>query len=278
MKKIVASLLLIGSLVSVSFAQNLKTPAASPTQTIKQEFAIGSIELTYSRPSAKGRTIFGDLVPYGKPWRTGANNATKITFSDDVKVNGQAVKAGSYALYTIPGEAEWEVIINKGISNWGVFGLNEADNVAKFKVKPSALPFKTETFTMQIGDIKDNSALVMLWWERVAVMFEVSVDIDTKIMADIDKIMNADSKPYFNAASYYYENGKDLNKALAWASKAVDQNPTAYWVLLLKARIQQKLGDKAGAMATSLKSMELAKAQGNPDYVALNQKLQASLK
>lgn len=278
MKKIVASLLLIGSLVSVSFAQNLKTPAASPTQTIKQEFAIGSIELTYSRPSAKGRTIFGDLVPYGKPWRTGANNATKITFSDDVKVNGQAVKAGSYALYTIPGEAEWEVIINKGISNWGVFGLNEADNVAKFKVKPSALPFKTETFTMQIGDIKDNSALVMLWWERVAVMFEVSVDIDTKIMADIDKIMNADSKPYFNAASYYYENGKDLNKALAWASKAVDQNPNAYWVLLLKARIQQKLGDKAGAMATSLKSMELAKAQGNPDYVALNQKLQASLK
>jgi hypothetical protein len=278
MKKIILFVFSTVLCVNIAMAQQLKTPSASTTQTIKQEFALGSVEITYSRPNAKGRTIFGDLVPFGKPWRTGANNATKITFSDDMTVAGQAVKAGSYALYTIPGQSEWEVIINKGIGNWGVFGYNEADNVAKFKVQPSTLPFDTETFSMQIGDVKDNSATIALWWERTAVIFEVKTEIDSRIMTNIDKVMNGDSKPYFAAAEYFYANGKDLKQALSWANKAVEQNPNAYWVMLLKARIQQKLGDKTAALATSLKSMEMAKAQGNPDYVALNQKLQASLK
>lgn len=258
-------------------AQSIKTPAASPTQTIKQDFALSSIEITYSRPSMKGRTIFGDLVPYGKPWRTGANNATKITFGEDVKVGEVAVKAGSYALYTIPGQNEWEVIFNKGTGNWGVMGFNAADNVAKFSVKPIDLDFTTETFSMQIGEIKDNSADIMIWWEKTAIIFPVTADVESKIMADIDKAMNVDSKPYFAAASYYFENGKDLNKALAWANKAVEANPKAYYMFLLKARIQAKMGDKAGARITSLKSLELSKEGGNPDYVALNEKLLKTL-
>jgi Protein of unknown function (DUF2911) len=258
-------------------AQGLKTPQASTTQTIKQDFALSSIEINYSRPSMRGRTIFGDLVPFGKPWRTGANNATKITFGEDVKVGGVAVKAGSYALYTIPGQDEWEVILNKGTGNWGVMGFNAADNVAKFKVKAIELDFTTETFSMQIGEVKDNSADIMLWWEKTAIVFPVTADVDTKIMADIDKAMNVDSKPYFAAAGYYYENGKDLTKALAWANKAVDANPKAYYMFLLKARIQAKMGDKAGAKITSLKSLELAKEGGNPDYVALNEKLLKTL-
>jgi hypothetical protein len=278
MKKTILSAAVLLAISLATMAQDLKTPEASTTQTIQQNFALSYIELVYSRPNMKGRKIFGDLVPFGKPWRTGANNATKITFGEDVKVAGQAVKAGSYALYTIPGQAEWEVILNKGIGNWGVFGYNEADNVARFKVKPIEMPFGTETFTMQIGDITDNSANIMLWWENTAVIFGVTAEIDSKIMSNIDKIMNTDSKPYFEAATYYYENGKDLTKALAWANKAIDQYPNAYWVILLKARIQAKMGDKAGAKATSLKSQELAKAQGNPDYVALNQKLLDSLK
>jgi Protein of unknown function (DUF2911) len=277
MKKI--TLFLFLALVSLNtFAQNLKTPAASPTQTIRQEFALGSIEIVYSRPSMKGRTIFGDLVPYGKPWRTGANNATKITFSDDVKVSGVAVKAGSYAIYTIPGESQWEVILNKGTGNWGVFGYNPADDIAKFKLNSVDVGFPTETFSMQIGNISNNSADIMLWWDRTAVIFTVTADVDTKVMAEIDKAMNVDSKPYFAAAGYYFENGKDLNKALAWANKAVEANPKAYYMFLLKARIQQKLGDKVGAKATSLQSLALAKEGGNPDYVALNEKLLESLK
>ncbi len=275
MKKVF--LLLSVLLANNGIAQGIKTPAASPTQTIKQEFALSYIEITYSRPSMKGRDIFGDLVPFGKPWRTGANNATKITFGEDVKVGGVAVKAGSYALYTIPGESEWEIILNKGTGNWGIMGYNAAEDVAKFKVNPVDVGFSTETFSMQIGNIANNSADIVLWWDRTAVIFNVTADVDTKIMADINKAINEDSKPYFAAAQYYFENGKDLNKALEWATKSADQNQNAYWMMLLKARIQAKLGDKAGAKISSMKSLELAKKQGNPDYVTLNEKLLKTL-
>lgn len=277
MKKVFLLLSLFVALNGV--AQNIKTPAASPTQTIKQEFALSSIEITYSRPSMKGRTIFGDLVPFGKPWRTGANNATKITFGEDVKVGGVAVKAGSYALYTIPSQSEWEIILNKGIGNWGIMGYNAADDVAKFKVSPVDVGFATETFSMQIGNITNNSADIVLWWDSTAIIFNVTADVDAKIMADINKAINDDTKPYFAAAQYYFENGKDLNKALEWVNIATGQkqNENAYWMMLLKARIQAKLGDKAGAKISSMKSLELAKKQGNPDYVTLNEKLLKTL-
>ena len=277
MKKLLFALILSVSSIYNLAAQNLKTPAASPTQTIKQDFALSSIEITYSRPSMKGRTIFGDLVPFGKPWRTGANNATSLTFGEDVKIDGKALKAGTYALYTIPGQNEWEVIINKGTGNWGVIGYNPSDDLVRFKVQPMDVGFSTETFSIQIGNITNNTADIILWWDRTAIMFSVAADVDTKIMADIDKAMNVDSKPYFAAAQYYFENGKDLNKALAWATKATESSPKAYWIFLLKARIQQKLGDKAGAKISSLKSLELAKEQGNPDYVTLNEKLLKAL-
>jgi hypothetical protein len=272
---LLASMLFVST---ITFAQEVKTPAPSPTQTIKQDFALSSIEINYSRPNTKGRTIFGDLVPYGKLWRTGANGVSKITFGEDVKFGGVPVKAGTYALYTIPGQSEWEVILNEGLDNWGVDGYKATDDVAKFKVKSMNTGFNTDSFTMQIGKITSNSAEIALVWEKTAIIMPVTADIDTKIMADIEKAMNVDSKPYFTAASYYFENGKDMNKALAWANKAVDAQPKAFWVMLLKAKIQQKLGDKMGAMATSKMSAEIAKAAGNMDYVALNEKLQASMK
>lgn len=259
-------------------AQSLKTPAPSPTQTIKQDFALSSIEITYSRPSANGRTIFGDLVPYGKMWRTGANMATKITFGEDVKVGGMPVKAGSYAIYTIPNKDEWEIIINKGANNSGLNGYKAEDDVARFKAKPTKLPFQVETFTIMLSNQKSNSLEVDLIWSDVEVPFKVEADIDSKIMASIDNVMNKDTKPYFQAASYYFENGKDMNKALEWVNKAVDAQPTAFWVVHLKAKIQAKMGDSAGAKATAMKSIELAKASKNDDYVALNEKLIASLK
>jgi hypothetical protein len=259
-------------------AQTIKTPVPSPTQTIKQDFALSSIEVTYSRPSAKGRNIYGDLVPYGKMWRTGANMATKVTFGEDVKVGGMPVKAGSYAIYTVPNKDEWEVIINKGANNSGLGGYKTEDDVARFKVKPTKMPFKVETFTIMLSNQEANALEVDLIWGDIEVPFKVEADIDSKIMASIDNAMNKDTRPYFQAASYYFDAGKDMNRALEWANKAVDAQPTAYWVMHLKAKIQAKLGDSAGAKATAMKSIELAKAGKNDDYVALNEKLIATLK
>jgi Protein of unknown function (DUF2911) len=259
-------------------AQSVKTPAPSPMQTIKQDFALSSIEIAYSRPNMKGRAVFGDLAPYGKLWRTGANGATKVTFGEDVNVGGVAVKAGSYALYTIPNKDEWEVILNKGINNWGIDGYQEADNVAKFKVKPMALPMNMETFTMQIANVMPASAEIHIMWEKTAVSIPVTADIDAKISKSIDNAMNNDNRPYFQAASYYFETGKDLAKASVWADKAIEMNPKAFWIMHLKAKIQAKLGDKAGAKTTAMKSIEVAKEAKNADYVALNEKLIAGLK
>jgi hypothetical protein len=260
-----------------AMAQGIKTPAPSPTQTIKQDFALSSIELTYSRPSAKGRAIFGDLVPFGKLWRTGANNATKITVGEDVKIGGVAVKAGSYALYSIPDKDEWEIIINKGIANWGTNGYKTEDDVARFKVKSQKLPFTIETFTMMLSDAAPASTNVMVLWGDQMAAFPVVADIDSRIMKQIDVAMNVDGRPYFQAASYYFEAGKDMTKALEWANKATEAQPTAYWIMHLKAKIQAKMGDKVNAKATALKSIELAKAGKNDDYVALNEKLIATL-
>ncbi|RDB02665.1 DUF2911 domain-containing protein [Runella aurantiaca] len=275
MKKVVVLLFVLFS-VGAS-AQGIKTPAPSPTQTLKQDFALSSIEITYSRPAAKGRKIFGDLVPFGKIWRTGANAATKVTFGEDVKVGGVPVKAGSYAIYSVPTANEWEIIINKGANNSGLTGYKTEDDVARFKVESMKLPMMIENFTIILGNLTASSADIQILWENTAVQIPVVADIDTKIMAQINSAMTLDSRPYFQAASYYFDNGKDINKALEWANKAVEAQPTAYWVMHLKAKVQAKAGDKAGAKATAMKSMEMAKQAKNDDYVVLNQKLIAGL-
>ncbi len=275
MKKV---LVLLFALISVgATAQGIKTPAPSPTQTIKQDFALSSIEITYSRPAAKGRKIFGDLVPFGKIWRTGANAATKVTFGEDVKVGGVPVKAGSYAIYSVPNAKEWEIIINKGANNSGLTGYKTEDDVARFKVESMELPMMIENFTILLGNLTAASADIQILWENTAVQIPVVADIDSKIMAQINTAMTVDSRPYYQAASYYFDNGKDINKALEWATKAVEAQPTAYWVMHLKAKVQAKAGDKAGAKASAMKSMEMAKQAKNDDYVVLNQKLIASL-
>ena len=255
-----------------AMAQTIKTPAPSPTQTIKQDFALSSIEVVYSRPSAKGRTIFGDLVPYGKMWRTGANGATKVTFGEDVKVGGVAVKAGTYALYSIPSKDEWEIIINKGANNGGLNGYKAEDDVARFKVKPSTLPFNVETFTIMLTDQTASSLKLFVIWGNQEAGFSVEANIDASIMKQIDGAMNVDNRPYFAAASYYFEAGKDMAKALEWANKAVDAQPKAYWIAHLKAKIQAKMGDKAGAVTAAKRSLELAKEAKNNDYIRMNEK------
>ncbi|MEA5260227.1 DUF2911 domain-containing protein [Arcicella aquatica] len=278
MKNFIVSILAIFTLNTSLNAQGIKTPAPSPTQTIKQDFALSSIEVVYSRPNIRGRVVFGDLAPFGKLWRTGANAATRVTFGEDVKVGGVALKAGTYVLYTIPNKDEWEVIFNKGLNNWGIDGYKAEEDVAKFKVKPTTLANSVETFTIEIANLTASSADIEISWEKTAIAIPVTADIDGKITKAIETALAVDSRPYFQAASYYFETGKDLNKALAWADKAVEQTPKAYWIMHLKAKIQAKLGNKAVAIETAKKSIELAKEANNMDYVALNEKLIASMK
>jgi tetratricopeptide (TPR) repeat protein len=260
-----------------SDAQQLRTPAPSPTQTVQQDFGISSMQLIYSRPNMRGRKVFGDLVPYGKIWRTGANQATRIKFNDDVSIGGQPLKAGEYALYTIPGENEWDVVINKGSANWGT-DYKQGDDILRVKAKPTRLANTVETFTMQFDNVKPTSAELTIMWDKTAVAIPITVDIDTKVMAQINSLMSNDNRPYFGAAMYYLESGKDLNQAVAWFDKAIEQNPNAFWVYHQKANALAKLGKKEEARKTANRSIELAKAQNNDDYVKLNEKLIAGLK
>lgn len=280
MKKISAYLSAAALCVAVSvpaIAQGIKMPSPSPTQTVKQDFALSSVEVTYSRPAMKGRTIMGDLVPYGKLWRTGANGATRIKFGEDVKVNGKPVPAGEYAIYTVPGKETWEVVLNKGLKNWGIDGYKKEEDVVRFEVKAMEMPFSVESFMVAFDKVMPTSMTMMLAWDKTAVPVEITADIDSKVMASIDEAMKGDKKPYFQAAMYYFETGRDLKKALEWVDLAAKENPNAFWVLHQKARIQAKSGDKAGAKATAEQSIAIAKKANNADYVALNEKLIATL-
>jgi tetratricopeptide (TPR) repeat protein len=266
-KKISLSLMAL-AMAFISQAQTVKVPAPSPLQTLKQNFALSEITIEYSRPSARGRAVYGDVVPFGKVWRTGANGSTKITFGEDVKVEGKAVKAGIYALYSIPGKDSFTFMLYKDLKLGGdVANYNAENELIRFAVKSSKLTEKVETFTMNVADITATSSNIELTWENTRAAFNVTADIDASIMAAIDKALNKDNKPYYQAASYYYDNNKDLKVALEWVNKAVEQNPKAYWVMLLKAKIELKLKDKAAAKASAEKVIEMAKADKDDAYV-----------
>lgn len=278
MKKLITCLLISTTLTLSGFAQELKTPAPSPSTSVKQEFGLSTVELSYSRPSMKGRTIFGDLVPYGKVWRTGANSATTLSFGDEVMIGNTKIPAGKYGLLSIPGQDEWTVIITKQLDVTSPAAYKESEDVARIKVKPETMPFPIETFTILFDNIRSTEMNLMLLWDNVAVTVPVKTEIDSKVMAQIDNLMTKNNPPYFSAAAYYLENGKDLNKAVEWFDKAIQQTPDAFWVYHQKAKALAKLGKKKEAVTTAQKSIELAKKAKNDDYVALNEKLIASIK
>lgn len=276
----ILSLLIAPAILSPLKAQTIKTPAPSPLQTVKQEFALSEISVAYSRPAMKGRKIMGDLVPFNNEvWRTGANQPTKITFGEDVKIEGNNIPKGEYALYTIPAKDEWTIILSKNTALWGAIGYKQSDDLVRFKAKTAQLPFDVESFTILFANVKPQSLDVQMIWENTAVSFTVNADIDSKIVKQIETAMSpTDRRPYETAAAYYLENGKDLKQAFAWANKAVELNPKQYWTEHLKAKIQLKMGDKKGAIASATSSMANAKDQKNPDYVTLNEKLIAEAK
>ena len=276
MKKIF--LLLAITACSVSFAQTLVTPQPSTTQMIKQNFGLSSIELSYSRPNAKGRVIFGELVPFVKVWRTGANQASTLTFGEDVTIGDKKIAAGKYGLLSIPSKNNWILIITKQLDVTSPSAYKEENDLVRVNVKPIVGANKVETFTMQFTNVKSSSCELTLQWENTTVSLPISTDVDSKVMSQINNIMTKDNLPYFNAAMYYMESGKDLNQALSWFNKALEQNPSAYYMYFQKASCLAKLGKKQEAITTATKSLELATAAKNPDYVKLNEDLLKTLK
>jgi len=245
---------------------------------LKQRVGVTDIEVNYSRPSMKGRQIFGNVVPFGTVWRTGANSATKITFSTPVKLNGTDVPAGSYALYTIPGEDEWTIILNKGVGKSGT-AYDEKEDVVRFQAKPMNLPDTSiETFTIEFNRLRDESALLNLVWDKTVVPVNIEIELTGKLVPQIEALMDSDAKPkpYFQAAAFYYEHGLDLSKAGKWVDAAIADRE-AYYIVHLKAKILAKQGDKSGAIVAAKHSRELAAAAKDAAYVKLNDDLIASL-
>ncbi len=265
-------LMLATSALAVDF------PAASPACTLKQRVGLTDVEIVYSRPSMKDRQIFGNVVPFGAVWRTGANAATKITFSTPVKLNGTDIAAGAYALYTIPGENEWTIILNKGVGKSGT-QYDEKEDVIRFKTTAINWDTAIETFTIEFNQIRDESAVINLVWEKTVVPIKVDLDVTAKLLPQIDAAMAAEggNKPYFQAAAFYYDHGQDLSKAKEWVEAAVKQRE-AYYIVHLQAKILAKLGDKEGAIAAANRSMVLAKESRDSAYVKLNEDLISSLK
>ena len=277
MKKI-AFIVLALPLFALTASSQVRMPQPSTTQTLKQDFGLGTIELTYSRPNAKGRKIYGDLVPFNKLWRTGANAATRLQFTDAVEIGGKKIDSGTYVMYTIPGIDVWEIIINKGIKNWGTDGYKESDDICRFRVEPAKMKPKMETFTMEFANVKPESCELYIMWERISVVIPITTSIKEKLKAQIDAAMLTEKKPYWQAAQYYNEYENNLVKALDNCTKAFEANDKAYWILLYKAKIQRDMGDNAAAIATSKRSLELAKEAKNDDYVKMNEDLQRSLR
>ena len=276
----IRKLLLCASICIASYGvqAQLKTPAPSPTQTIKQDFGLSSIELSYSRPGMKGRKLYTDLAPAGKVWRTGANNATTITFGDEVMIGRTKVPAGKYGLLSIPDKDNWIIIITKQTDVTSPAAYKQEMDVVRVNANPVAMPNAMETFTMQFQNVKPTSVDLNLAWDKTMVTLPITTDVESKVMAQIKNTVETDNRPYFQAAMYYLDNGKDLNQALTWFDKALEQNPKAFWVHHQRANALAKLGKKEDAKTAANKSIELAKEAKNDDYVKLNEKLLDTLK
>ncbi len=270
MKKL---LLIIGTFMSLVAGAQVKMPAASPTQTLSQDFGLGKIEIVYSRPSLKGRPVFGKgtlLAPVGQVWRTGANGATKITFSDPVTIGGKLLPAGAYGLFTIPGETEWTIIFNTNSKGWGSFEYKETEDVVRLKVKPETTSNNTETFGMNIGNITAETASIDLKWGKVLVSIPISTDIKPTVRKQVEASLagtNINSNTYATAANFYFDLDKDYAKTLTNVNKAIETNAKAYWLFLLKGKAQKLLGYKAGAKESATTCIKLATEAKNDDYV-----------
>jgi len=269
-------MMLIICLVLGNANAQIETPAPSPLAKFSQKVGLTEVSLEYSRPSMKGRKIYGDLVPFGELWRTGANMATKLTFSDDVKIAGKDLKAGSYALFTIPGKDKWTVIFSTNTNQGGTGTYKESEDALRVEVKPIVMDATVETFLINVEDVKPKSALIEIIWEHTVVQIPLEVSIDERIEASIKKALNPTPDPnnYYAAAVYYREAGKDLNQALSWINEAIKiheaANRNVFWIYRQKSLIEADMKKYSDAVATAKISLSKAQEAGNNDYVKMN--------
>ena len=271
MKKLLS--LAIVLCVAISAKAQIQAPQPSPSSKIEQKVGLTDVTVEYSRPGMRGRTIFGDLVPYGEIWRTGANANTKITFSDDVKINGKELKKGSYSIYTKPNKDSWEVMFYTSTDNWGVPQEWDESKVAlTATAETMEMPMEMESFTILIDELKNDSAALNFIWANTIATLKMEVPTDDKTMASIDRVMNGPTaNDYFAAGSYYHDAGKDIEKAYQWVSKATEMaGDQAFWMLRKKSLIEAEMGKKDQAIATAKRSLASAEKANNADYVKMN--------
>jgi len=248
-------------------------PNFSSTQHIDQEFGLGTISLTYGRPDVKGRKIFNGTEPYGVVWRTGANAATIIKFTDEVSIEGHLVKPGEYSLFTIPGATEWTVIINKVAKQWGAYSYDQKQDLLRFKVKPYRLPITLETLTMQFTDVHIDEGILQILWERTGIALHLKADVNDRVIANINRMMKGKDKPYYLAAVWYYNHNLDMTKALSWMMEQEKAQPDAYNVKYWKARIQLKMGNKKAAIIAAKEGLAIAERDENAEYIRMNKEV-----
>lgn len=264
--------------------QDLKVPTLSPIAEISQEVGLTQVKLSYSRPSAKGRKVFGNLVPFNEVWRTGANASTKLTFTEDVKIEGNALKAGTYALYTIPGESEWTVIIHTNTKHRSIAGdvYKPAEDAFRFKVKPGKTSNSIETFTIGFGDITTSSCNVFVAWENTEIKFRIDLDVDSQVDKQIVELIASPAgmshQNYFLAAEYYLHNNKDFSKADTWIVTAMEKSPKNARYGLLRAKILAKAGKRDEALKVVADANAWATEAKNANYVEQTQEFWDSIK
>ena len=269
------NLFLILLLATFTFGVNaqVQTPAPSPSSKVEQKVGLTDITLDYSRPGVKGRTVFGDLVPFGKVWRAGANARTKITFSDDVAVDGKELKAGTYAIFVIPQAESWDVVFYTESGGGGAPAeLDETKVAARATGKVYPVPFNVETYTIDINNISNSGARLEFIWEKTFVGIPFTVPTDKIVSASIENTLSGPGfNDYYSAASYYLAEGKDISKAKSWMDKAMSLNDNPrFWQLRQQSLIYAAAGDKKGAIAIAKKSLADAEASKNADFIKMN--------
>ncbi|TCI84649.1 DUF2911 domain-containing protein [Tenacibaculum sp. M341] len=272
MKK--AFLTLFVAMLTFAVNAQVKTPQPSPLSKLEQKVGLTDVTIEYSRPGMKGRKIFGNLVPFGKLWRTGANKNTTVTFSEDVTISGTTLKKGSYAIFTKPGASSWEVIFYKNTNNWGTpREWKDSDVALTTTAKVEKMPMKIETFTITIDDLTNSSAVIGILWENSYAGIKFSVPTDKAVTKNIESVMAGPSaNDYFAAATYYLSENKDINKAKMWIDKAIDmtREQPRFWYLRQQSLIHAKAGDKKGAIQAAKSSLMHAEKAGNADYIKMN--------
>ncbi len=249
----------------------LQTPAASPNAKVSFDVGLSQVHIDYNRPSIKDRVVFGDLVPYDQEWRTGANASTKITFSDDVDIMGNTLEAGTYSLFSIPGQNEWEFIFHTDLSHNSPGGRDHEDDILRITVESQEMDFTLETMTITVNNLRNNSAEILLMWENTAVAIPFMLDTDSKVMENIESVMAGPSgRDYYVAAAYFFEEGKDLEQALDWIQTSIEIDGERFWVLRTKALIQMELSHYDDAIKSLNRSTEAAKEWGNEGYPRMN--------